>query len=73
MVLAYVHEVAEESSRETVNGGAGIMMLSTSDNAMTEDDDNLYSCMKTVQQFAEAGNPITREIETYQEAKSTNI
>jgi hypothetical protein len=73
MVLAYVHEVAEESSRETVNGEAGVMMSSTSDNAMTEDDDDLYSFMNTAQQFAEAGNPITREVETFLEAKSTNI
>jgi hypothetical protein len=40
---------------------------------MTEDDDDLYSFMSTAQQFAEAGNPITREVETYLEAKSTNI
>jgi hypothetical protein len=29
--------------------------------------------MNTVHQFAETSNPITREIETYLEAKSTNI
>jgi hypothetical protein len=40
---------------------------------MKEDDDNLYIFMNTAQQFAEIGNPITREVQTYLEAKSTNI
>jgi hypothetical protein len=44
MVLAYVHEVAEEGNRETVNDEAGVMMSSMSDNAMTEDDDDLQGC-----------------------------
>jgi hypothetical protein len=73
MVLAYVHEVAEESSREMVNSEAGVMMSSMSDNAMTEHDDDLYSFMNTAQQFVEAGNPIIREVDTFLEAKSRNI
>jgi hypothetical protein len=73
MVLTYVHEVAEGSSPETVNGGASVMMSSTSDNALTEDGDDFYNFMNTAQEFAEAGNPITREVQTFLKAKSTNI